>query len=165
MPVSSSWFCLVPGSPSVERVLPAPGRVTILARARSEHAACPGCGTVSRRAHSHRVRVLRDLPWQGRPVSLRLRSRRFRCNHPDCSRRIFTEHLGDVAGLHARRTDRMSTLHRCIGLAVSGEAGPRLAEWLGNHEEVCGARDGAGAGAVCWTGAPPREAAQSCRLA
>lgn len=61
-----------------------------------------------------------------------------------------------------RRMDRMSTLHRCIGLAVSGETGPRLAEWLEDHEEVCGARDGARAGAVCWTGAPPREAARPC---
>ena len=101
--------------------------MTILVRARGEHAACPGCGIVSRRVHSHRARVLRDLPRQGRPVFLRLRSRRSRCLQPDCSRRTFTERLGDVAGLHARRTDRVSALHRCIGLAVSGEAGARLA--------------------------------------
>ena len=128
--MSSSRFCLVPGSLSVEQVLPAADHVTIVARTRSEHAACPACGTVSRRVHSHRARLLRDLPWQGRPVSLRLRSRRFRCTLPDCSRRTFTERLGDVARLHARRTERVSTLHRCIGLAVSGEAGARLAERL-----------------------------------
>ncbi len=74
--------------------------------------------------------MLRDLPWQGRPVSLRLRSRRFRCILPACARRTFTERLGDVAALHARRTERVSTLHRCIGLAVSGEAGARLATRL-----------------------------------
>jgi transposase len=128
--VSSSRFCLVPGSLSVEQILPTPDHVTILARARSEHAACPGCGTISRRVHSHRARMLRDLPWQGRPVSLQLRSRRFRCTLEGCSRRTFTERLGDVARLHARRTERVSTLHRCIGLAVSGEAGARLAERL-----------------------------------
>ena len=104
--------------------------MTIVACARGEHAACPSCGTVSRRVHSHRARVLRDLPWQGRPVLLRLRARRFRCIRPDCSRRTFTERLGDVAGLHARRTARVSALHRCIGLAVSGEAGARLARRL-----------------------------------
>ena len=128
--MSSSRFCLVPGSLSVEQVLPAADHVTIVARTRSEHAACPACGTVSRRVHSHRARLLRDLPWQGRPVSLRLCSRRFRCTLPDCSRRTFTERLGDVARLHARRTERVSALHRCIGLAVSGEAGARLAERL-----------------------------------
>jgi len=128
--VSSSRFCLVPGSLSVEQIFPTPDHVTILARVRGEHAACPGCGTISRRVHSHRARVLRDLPWQGRPVSLRLRSRRFRCLHPDCSRRTFTERLGDVAKLHVRRTERVSTLHRCIGLAVSGEASARLARRL-----------------------------------
>ena len=125
--MSSSRFCLVPGSLSVEQILPAPDRVTILAHARGEHAACPACGTVSRRVHSQRARVLRDLPWQGRPVLLQLRFRRFRCIRPDCSRRTFTERLDDVARLHARRTERVSTLHRCIGLAVSGEAGARLA--------------------------------------
>ncbi len=128
--MSSSRFCLVPGSLSVEQILPASDRVTILARARSERAACPGCGTMSHRVHSYRARVLRDLPWQGRPVSLQLRSRRFRCTLEDCSRRTFTEQLGDVAKPHARRTERVSTLHRCIDLAVSGEAGARLAERL-----------------------------------
>ena len=121
---------MVPGSLSVQQILPAPDHVTILACARGDHAVCPGCGTVSRRVHSHRARVLRDLPWQGRSVSLRLRARRLRCILADCARRTFTERLGDVARLHARRTERVSTLHRCIGLAVSGEAGARLARRL-----------------------------------
>ncbi len=128
--MSSSRFCLVPGSLSVQQVLPTPDHVTILAQSRSEYAACPGCGTLSHRVHSHRARVLRDLPWQGRPVSLQLRSRRFHCVLPGCSHRTFTERLGDVARLHARRTERVSVLHRCIGLAMGGEAGARLAERL-----------------------------------
>ena len=46
--------------------------IAIEAKPRSTKAACPDCGTFSRRVHSYRQRVLRDLPWQGRPVLILL---------------------------------------------------------------------------------------------
>jgi hypothetical protein len=38
----------------------------------------------SRRIHSHYLRNLADLPWNGRIVKLRMRARRFRCSDPEC---------------------------------------------------------------------------------
>lgn len=126
----SSRLCLVPGSLAVEQVVPTSDHVSILARSQCEGASCPDCGILSRRVHSRRTRVLRDLPWQGRPVLLQVRARRFRCSTPSCTRHTFTECLGDVARANARRTERVRTLHRCIGLAVGGEAGARLVQRL-----------------------------------
>jgi transposase len=123
-------LCLLPGPLTIDEVLPSADRVKILSRPLCECAPCPDCGIVSRRIHSHRSRVLRDLPWQGRPVSLHVRSRRFRCSTPSCARRTFTERLGDVARVNARCTERVRILHRCIGLAVGGEAGTRLVQKL-----------------------------------
>ena len=128
--MSSSHLCLVPGSLLVRQVLPAPDCVKILARLQGACAPCPDCGIVSDRVHSRRTRVLRDLPWQGRPVSLQVTARRFRCATPSCARHTFTERLDDVARANARRTERVRILHRCIGLAMGGEAGARLVHRL-----------------------------------
>ena len=90
----------------------------------------PGCRrrTIhdpARNPERYRQRVLRDLPWQGRPILIHFRSRCFRCSSASCPRRTFIERLGGFARVHARRTERVSALHRYIGLAM---AGARLVE-------------------------------------
>src|SRR5215213_10069800 len=85
---------------------------------------------VSRRIHSHYQRTLRDLPWQGRPVTLCVQARRFRCLNSACSRQTFAEPLADAARPFAQRTERLGQLQYHLGLALSGEAGARLAERL-----------------------------------
>lgn len=121
---------LLPAGLLVQQTLPTADRVSILTEARSGAADCPGCAMPSRRVHSHYRRSLGDLPWQGRAVTLLIQARRFRCLNPDCSRRTFAERLGEVAPPAARRTRRLDDLQRCIGLALGGEAGARLAERL-----------------------------------
>ena len=80
--------------------------------------------------HSYYERLLGDLPWQGRPALLRVQARRFRCLDPFCPRQTFAERLPGVAPLAARRTERLGSLQGCLGLALGGEAGQRLAERL-----------------------------------
>ena len=112
------------------QVLPAPDRITIVAVPTSSQSACPLCGAVSGRVHSHYGRSLADLPWQGRTVVLQVRARRFRCASASCSRRIFTERLPDAVPPRARRTARLGSIQCHIGLALGGEAGSRLAARL-----------------------------------
>jgi transposase len=121
---------LIPAGLSVVQVLPAPDRITIVTAPRSSQSACPLCGAVSGRVHSHYSRRLADLPWQGRTVMLQVRARRFRCVSASCSRRIFTERLPDVAPSRARRTMRLGSIQCHIGLALGGKAGSRLAARL-----------------------------------
>jgi transposase len=59
-------------------------------------------------------------------VVLHVLARRFRCRDPACPRRTFAERLSDVAAVAARRTDRLGTLQRHLGLAMGGEAAARL---------------------------------------
>jgi transposase len=54
--------------------------ITLVARTSSRVARCPACGAKSARIHSHYTRMLADLPWQGIPVNVRLRVRRFFCD-------------------------------------------------------------------------------------
>jgi len=121
---------LIPAGLAVVQVLPTPERVTILTQPLSATAACPDCGTMSSRLHSRYQRTLGDLPWQGRPVVLRVQARRFRCHHPACPRQTFAERLGDVAAAWVRRTGRLGALQHHLGQALGGRAGARLAERL-----------------------------------
>jgi transposase len=98
--------------------------------ATAKSAACPRCGTLSDRVHSHYHRIVADLPCQERLLALRLRLRRFRCTQAGCPQTIFCERLPSLLAAHARSTDRLTNCHRAIGFALGGEAGARLAEHL-----------------------------------
>ena len=84
---------------------------------------CPTCGKVSKSRHSEYSRTIQDLPWQGMPVFIQARIRRFRCRGSACSRKVFAERLPGIAGRHARRTDRLGAVVRLVGYSMGGLPG------------------------------------------
>jgi transposase len=48
--------------------------------------------------HSEYERRVLDLPWQGRQVHLRIRTRRFRCRNDECLRKVFAERWTGAVG-------------------------------------------------------------------
>jgi transposase len=93
-------------------------------------AACPLCATPSATIHSRYHRQLTDVPWGSMQIRLQLRVRKFVCRNPECVRRIFTERLPNLVASYARKTTRLVTALRHIGLALGGQAGARLATQL-----------------------------------
>jgi transposase len=91
---------------------------------------CPICSSQSDRVHSHYYRTLADLPCAGHSMGLLLRVRRFFCDNPWCTRRIFAERMPDFVDPWARRTLRLAERQRQLGLALGGEAAKRLADYL-----------------------------------
>jgi hypothetical protein len=128
--LSRSLLPLIPAALHVVQVLPTPDRITILTAPKPSSSACPLCGAVSSRVHSHYTRTLADLPWQGRAVTVQVRARRFRCAAAGCLRQVFAERLPGVAQSWARRTARLGDIQRHIGFALGGEPGSRLAARL-----------------------------------
>ena len=108
-----------------------PGQLSMLLRAVRSASACPGCGTFSARVHSRYLRKLSDLPWEGLPVRVQLRTRRFFCVRPECSQTIFAERLPSTVMHYGRRTCRLSQAYSVLAMALGGEAGARLAIALG----------------------------------
>ena len=92
---------------------------------------CHVCKTPSSRIHSRYQRVLRDLPWHGAIVRMRLLCWRFYCRSPQCSCRIFTERIPKVVRRYGRFTERSRQVLSLIGYALGGEAGARLVEHIG----------------------------------
>ncbi len=105
--------------------------VTLTVKTIRPLATCPTCGQASKRIHSRYERSVADSPWNGAPVRLRLRSRKFFCTNDNCTRRIFTERLPRVVARYARRSVRLNEALRLIGYIAGGEAGTRLAVGLG----------------------------------
>ncbi|MDQ2764808.1 MAG: ISL3 family transposase [Pseudomonadota bacterium] len=128
--VPSSLLSALPHTLEVSCVLPTVDHVIIEAGLPRSAVECPSCGLPSRRLHSRYPRVLQDLPWQGRPATIRIAARRFRCLNPTCLRKTFAERLGSVALASARRTTRLGDLQRHVAFALGGEAAARLSERL-----------------------------------
>ncbi|HEX5699682.1 MAG TPA: ISL3 family transposase, partial [Rubrobacter sp.] len=105
--------------------------ITLVAGTSSRVALCPVCGERSTRVHSLYTRTLADLPWQGIPVSLSLRVRRFFCDEGTCHRAIFAERLPGLAARYGRRTERLDEWFTHVSFVLGGEAGSRLLKDLG----------------------------------
>jgi hypothetical protein len=73
---------------------------------------------------------LADLPLAGTALRLHLRVRRFFCRTPQCPRWIFSERLPHLARPHAQRTLRLAATQQQLGLALGGQPGATLAQFL-----------------------------------
>lgn len=115
----------------VEVVTVAFGTVEVVARGRVAGVACPDRGRFSDRVHDCYERRLKDLPFGGRGVVIRLTVRRFICGVANCPRRTFAEPFTRLTVPHARFTTRLNHVLERVGLALAGRAGARLAAPLG----------------------------------
>jgi len=124
---------LIPDAESVEllEVRADEAGVTLVVRADRPTVCCPDCGLPATRIHSWYQRTPADLPWQGLPVQVLVHTRRWFCDTPDCTRRIFTERFPTLVPPHGRRTARLDTLLTALAFALGGRPGARLLAALG----------------------------------
>jgi transposase len=76
-------------------------------------------------------RTVADLPWAGVSVLLHLHVRRFVCRNPACPRVTFSEPLPEVVAPSARRSVRLASEQRQLGLQVGGAVAARIAHRQG----------------------------------
>src|SRR5215210_6603849 len=92
---------------------------------------CPQCGELSRRQHSRYERHPLDLPWRGKTVRMRVHTRRWFCDTPNCSRKIFAERFDGALAHYARRTNGTTELLTTFALQAGGEGGACLGHKAG----------------------------------
>jgi transposase len=100
--------------------------IRVEARTTAGSAACPGCGSVSRRVHSRYERRLLDTAAGGCEVMICLQVRRFSCLSAECGKKTFAEQVGGLTARHARRTPGVTAVLEAVALALGGRAGARL---------------------------------------
>jgi transposase len=115
----------------VEQIEKTEKGIRITARATASSAFCPDCQQASSRVHSYYMRCPMDLPSSGRPISLALQVRHFRCSNRVCPRKTFAEPLPNFLSPYAQRTFRLRESLRKLGEETDGEAGARLSKQQG----------------------------------
>jgi transposase len=115
----------------LEQVCTDTDELTVVATSTQRTALCPLCCSLASQVHSRYQRRITDLPCAGRTVMLLTHARRFFCRNPHCPRRTFRERLPTVAAPRARSTHGVRAALTCIGFALGGAAGARLARLLG----------------------------------
>jgi transposase len=106
-------------------------RVVLTCERVSRTASCPVCGRLAQRIHSRYQRTVWDLPLQKTQVILRLYVRKFYCDQPGCSRRIFAERFPQVTTPHGRFTFALRQMLAHLGQEHGGAPGARSAHQLG----------------------------------
>jgi transposase len=107
------------------------GSLALVAEPTRQAVPCPKCGELSGRQHSSYERRPLDLPWRGHTVRLKIHSRRWFCDVPECPRQIFAERFDGVLAHYARRTNGTTELLTTFALQAGGEGGARLARKAG----------------------------------
>jgi transposase len=107
------------------------GSLVLVAEPTRQAVRCPKCGELTQRQHSSYLRRPLDLPWRGHTVRLRVHSRRWFCDVPDCPREIFAERFDGALAHYARRTHETTDLLTTFALQAGGEGGARLARKAG----------------------------------
>ncbi len=87
---------------------------------------CPACQTASSSVHSYYQRSPKDLPSSGKAIRLNLLVRRFRCNNPQCSKKVFAERLPNVLAPNAQRTERLNATLQIFADNFSAEIAARV---------------------------------------
>lgn len=70
----------------------------------SHGAHCPLCGRFSKSLQGHYIRHLQGLEILGHSLTLLVKTRKFRCKHKHCQRKIFSEKHSGLASSYARNT-------------------------------------------------------------
>ncbi|MFF4550772.1 transposase family protein [Streptomyces sp. NPDC001435] len=91
---------------------------------------CPSCGASSQRVHDRYGRRLADVAIGGRPTTIHLTVRRFRCEVPSCPRRTFVEQVDGLTFRHGRRSQLQQAMLTAIRRFLARRAGARLAAML-----------------------------------
>ncbi len=89
---------------------------------------CPGCREASGSRHRRQIRRLQELPIQGVPATLEIRSGRWRCRNEQYARKTFAL---AIALPSARKTQRVRELVRLFAHAAGGRVSERLLTRLG----------------------------------
>jgi transposase len=121
----------LPSSMRLERIEIAEQALVLSLSLDTPEAACPLCQQTASRVHSHYVRMLQDQPCVGKTLRLLVQVRRFFCENPECTRKIFAERLPDLTSVYARRTTRATSALSEIGFALGGKAGAAMSAFIG----------------------------------
>lgn len=92
--------------------------IGLVVESTAHQAVCPKCLEESAEIHSTYVRYPKDLAWAEWTVILHLEVKRFFCRNGKCPKKTFAEQFSGLVKRYARRTERVITRQKVIGMNV-----------------------------------------------
>lgn len=96
--------------------------VKIYASIKAKRAKCPVCEKYSNKIHDHYIRTISDLPIFQNKTTIFLKTRKFKCQNPQCNRKVFSEQTPYILR-YSRRTKRVSKLLDSLSIELTGYFG------------------------------------------
>jgi transposase len=104
--------------------------ITVFASIKSNRSRCPVCESFSSAIHDFYYRTVTDLPAFQNSTVIILKTRKFKCQNPDCIRKVFSEQTPMTVRRYARRTNRLSSLLDSWSIELTGKLGYLLSKQL-----------------------------------
>jgi len=105
--------------------------IKLFAKVNKRFVICPCYKQRSSHVHSYYERKLSDLPISGKRVIISFKARKFRCENPNCSRKIFSEQATSFTLKYCRRTNRLTAYLQKILIEMSAQKGSLITGYLG----------------------------------
>lgn len=103
-----------------------PDKITIFFSSNRIEQKCPECGESTNDITTYFHRIIQDLPVINKLLFLDIRLRKFRCNNAQCSTKVFSESIDDLAQTKQRRTNRLNERLITFALTYSAEGASKL---------------------------------------
>ena len=103
--------------------------VKIYASIKAKRSKCPKCEKYSNKVHDHYTRTLSDLPVFQNKTTIILKTRKFKCQNPQCNRKVFSEQTPYILR-YSRRTKRVSKILDSLSIELTGKLGSMLSKQL-----------------------------------
>jgi len=103
--------------------------VKIYASIKAKRSKCPKCEKYSNKVHDHYTRTLSDLPVFQNKTTIILKTRKFKCQNPQCNRKVFSEQTPYILR-YSRRTKRVSKILDSLSIELTGKLGSILSKQL-----------------------------------
>lgn len=97
-------------------------KITIYFNSKRKACECPSCNTISSTVSTYFQRNIQDLNIIEKSLHLVIKLAKYRCENPDCSTKVFSENINELAETKARRTNRLNELLTKFALLESAES-------------------------------------------
>lgn len=87
---------------------------------------CPCCGMDSYDITTYFTRKIQDLPILNKSLYLEIRLKKFRCINSECSTKVFSETINELALPKQRRTNRLTQRLISFSLSYSAEEASKI---------------------------------------
>jgi len=101
-------------------------KITIFFSSNRKEFKCPNCDTPSTEITTYFHRTIQDLPIINKALFLNIRLKKFRCSNIECTTKVFSENIDELALTKQRKTNRLNEHLTSFALTNSAEGAAKL---------------------------------------